>query len=144
MTSERTTTTGLVRESRRAMRENLRGLPNDSRYTPTAAVWGSASKNCMASLPETSARLPALIEVEIPTPRRLTPAETMAPTAPDWLNRPTGPRWARPGDGEALRRIAGSVRTRPAEAGPITRMPWARARETRRRWASSPSAPASA
>ncbi len=51
---ERTATIGLRCETRRAMRENLRGLPMDSRYIITTSVASSSSQYCRRSLPETS------------------------------------------------------------------------------------------
>ncbi len=39
-----TATTGLLRASLRARRANLRGLPNDSRYSSTTSVCGSVSQ----------------------------------------------------------------------------------------------------
>ena len=54
-----TAITGLVRASTLASRANLRGLPNDSRYSSTTSVRSSPCQYCSRSLPETSARLPA-------------------------------------------------------------------------------------
>ena len=65
---ERTATIGLRSETRRAMRENLRGLPIDSRYIITTSVDSSSSQYCSRSLPDTSARLPALTNVRQPEP----------------------------------------------------------------------------
>ena len=141
ITSDLATITGLERESLRAMRENLRGLPKDSRYRPTARVPGSSSQNCMASLPETSARWPAETKEEMPMERREAAAYSSTPIAADWLKSPSEPRLGMPGATEALSRIPGSVLTRPREAGPITRMPLARARWTRSRWRARPCSP---
>ena len=49
---------GFVRPTRRAIRENLRGLPTDSRYSAMTLHAGSASQYWRKSLPERSALLP--------------------------------------------------------------------------------------
>jgi hypothetical protein len=51
-----TAITGFVRASTRASRANLRGLPNDSRYSSTTSVRSSPYQNCSKSLPDTSDR----------------------------------------------------------------------------------------
>ena len=45
---------GGCRDTRRAMRANLRGLPNDSVYMAMTRVVSSSSQNCSRSLPDTS------------------------------------------------------------------------------------------
>ena len=62
-----TAITGFVRASTRASRANLRGLPNDSRYSSTTSVRSSPCQNCSRSLPDTSARLPAETKVDRPS-----------------------------------------------------------------------------
>src|SRR5450759_3428631 len=115
--------TGFLRDSRRAMRENLRALPMLSRYRPTTAVLGSSSQYCMQSLPDTSARLPAETKLDTPRPRRAAEASAATPRAPDWLNRPRPPTGGSCAAREALRRTAGLVLSRPIELGPRRRIP---------------------
>ena len=142
--SDFATITGLLRASRRASRENFRGLPIDSRYSPQTAVSASSSQYCMMSLPETSARLPAETTVEKPKPRCTVAANSAAPSAADWLNRPRLPRLGMVGAREAFKDTPGRVLTTPNEAGPISRMPPARAVRTKPRCATRPSSPSSA
>src|SRR5690625_7871786 len=66
---ERATTTGFFLAKRRTIRENFRGVPKDSKYTPTALVCGASSRYCIAALPETAALCPALIIEDIPMRR---------------------------------------------------------------------------
>ena len=66
-----TASTGLVLATRRAMRANLRGLPNDSRYSSTRSVRSSCSQNESRSLPEMSALLPTDTNDDSPSPRAL-------------------------------------------------------------------------
>ena len=58
---------GLLRDTRRARRENLRGLPKLSRYNRITSVASSASQYCSRSLPDRSARLPAETNVDRPS-----------------------------------------------------------------------------
>ena len=51
----------------------------------------SASQYCRQSFAETSARLPADRNVEIPTPRRSAKSSTATDSAPDWQNTPKWP-----------------------------------------------------
>src|SRR5450759_5995251 len=60
---------GFERLTRRAIRANLRGLPNDSRYSMIKSVAPSASQYWMKSLPARSALLPTDTNDEIPEPR---------------------------------------------------------------------------
>src|SRR6185437_15093703 len=135
---------GLLRASRREIRENLRGLPMDSRYSPHAVVLGSSSQNCIRSLPETSARLPADSTVDRPTSRRLSDACKDTPRAADWLKMPSPPRRGSSGAMDALSETAGSVLASPREAGPTSRMPFALAWRTSARWSARPWTPSSA
>ena len=52
----------------------------------------SSSQYCSTSLPETSARLPALTNVESPRPRLVTFSRIAEPSAPDWQKKPARPR----------------------------------------------------
>ena len=120
---DRTATTGLRSETRRAIRENLRGLPIDSRYIITTSVASSSSQYCRRSLPETSARLPALTNVEMPRPRFLTFSRIAEPSAPDWQKNPARPRAGITDDRDALTDTVGSVLMTPRQLGPISRRP---------------------
>ena len=136
--------TGLISARLRAMRENLRGLPIDSRYRPTALVESSSIQYCMKSLPDTSTRLPADPKVETPRLRRAADASTAIPSAPDWANRPRCPCGGSVGASEALSRTAGSLLISPKELGPTTRMPALRARRSSSACRRAPSRPSSA
>src|SRR4051794_41697417 len=114
---------GLRRLTRRAIRENLRGLPIDSRYIITTSVDSSSSQYCRRSLPDTSARLPALTNVDRPRPRLFTFSRIAEPSAPDWQKKPARPRAGFREDSEALRLTSGSVLTMPRQLGPIRRRP---------------------
>ncbi|SKY05943.1 Uncharacterised protein [Mycobacteroides abscessus subsp. abscessus] len=78
-----TATIGLDRDTLRAMRENLRGLPKLSRYSSTTSVAASESQYCSRSLPETSARLPAETKVDNPIWRCAAVSRIAMPSAPD-------------------------------------------------------------
>src|SRR4051794_38344014 len=114
---------GLRRLTRRAIRENLRGLPIDSRYIITTSVDSSSSQYCRRSLLDTSARLPALTNVERPSPRLLTFSRMAEPRAPDWQKNPARPRGGITPDSEALIDTSGSVLMMPSALGPISRTP---------------------
>ena len=143
-TPDLTTMTGLMSARFRATRENLRGLPIDSRYRPTASVESSSIQYCMRSFPETSTRLPADAKVEMPRFRRAAEARTAMPSAPDWAKRPSRPCGGSVGAREALSRTAGSLLMIPKELGPTTRIPDPRARRTSSAWSRAPSVPSSA
>ncbi len=74
-------------------------------------------------MPETSARLPALTNVERPSPRLLTFSRIADPRAPDWQKKPARPRVGLSDDSDALRLTFGSVLMMPRQFGPITRSP---------------------
>ena len=65
-----TVSTGIFAPTRRAVRANLRGLPNDSRYSTASLVTSSCSHHISMSLPDTSSLLPTEANEEIPTPSR--------------------------------------------------------------------------
>ena len=123
-------TIGLARPMRRAMRKNLRGFPNDSRYSTMTSVPGSSSQNCMRSLPLTSPLSPRLTKQESPIPHSVAISNTVAPTLPDWVDMATVPAAGQPAATVARRRTAGSLLTTPTDAGPTRRMPWPRASVT--------------
>ena len=141
---ERTAMIGLRSETRRAIRENLRGLPMDSRYIITTSVDSSSSQYCSRSLPDTSARLPALTNVERPRPRLRTFSRIAEPSAPDWQKNPARPRGGISPASDALIETAGSVLMMPSALGPISRTPYERDSPTSRRCRCRPSSPVSA
>ncbi len=104
----------------------------------------SSIQYCMKSLPDTSTRLPADPNVEMPRLRRAADARTAMPRAPDWANSPNLPRGGTTGASEALRLTAASVLMIPKEFGPTTRIPAPRARRTSSAWSRAPSRPSSA
>ena len=63
-----TTTIGLRRVTRRAIRVNRRGFPKFSRYMRITRVPGSSPQYSIRSLPETSALLPTEATCRIPRP----------------------------------------------------------------------------
>src|SRR6185312_324274 len=139
-----TAITGLVRASARARRVNLRGLPNDSRYSRTTSVRSSDCQYWSRSLPETSARFPAETNEDRPSPRPAASARIAMPSAPDWQKNPTRPGGGTTGARVPLSRTARLVLTSPRQLGPITRIPFALARATMCRWAEAPDSSASA
>ena len=120
---ERTAMIGLRSETRRAIRENFRGLPIDSRYSSTTSVESSSSQYCRRSLPDTSARFPAEMKLDRPRPRFCTFSRIAEPRAPDWQKKPARPRGGRTRESEALIDTAGSVLMTPRQFGPINRSP---------------------
>ncbi len=83
----------------------------------------SSSQYWRTSLPETSARLPALTNVERPRPRLVTFSRMAEPSAPDWQKNPARPRAGMWLDSEALSWTAGSVLMMPRQLGPTSRRP---------------------
>jgi len=65
-----TVSTGMAAPTRRAVRANFRGLPNDSIYSTASRVTPSCSHHSSMSLLETSSLSPADANEEIPTPSR--------------------------------------------------------------------------
>ena len=118
-----TATIGFFIATRRAIRLNLRGLPIDSRYSRTTSVSSSSSQNCRRSVPDTSARLPALTNDDRPRPRRSTLSRIATPRAPDWQKNPTRPRGGISGDREAFIDSLGRVLITPRQFGPTSRRP---------------------
>jgi hypothetical protein len=86
-------------------------------------VASSSSQYCRRSLPETSARLPALTKVVRPRPRFCTFSRIAEPSAPDWQKNPARPRGGITEEREALRETSGSVLMMPSALGPISRRP---------------------
>ncbi len=126
----RTATIGLVRDTRRAIRANLRGLPNDSVYIPITVVLSSCSQNWSRSLAEMSLLSPS--ETNHDTPRLTSRAlrRNDPPSEPDCIEI------ARPPDGNATstsaacRLVSGRGDAIPMLDGPMIRRPLRRARVT--------------
>ena len=119
-----TVRTGLLRPRRRAVRANLRGFPNDSRYSTASLVAVSDSHHSSMSLPETSSLSPSETNEEIPMPSRDRCSSSTTPTPPDCSARP-----ALPGSGWRAANVASRamlVLATPKQAGPTSRMPWRR------------------
>jgi hypothetical protein len=68
---------------RRAVRANLRGFPNDPRYSTASSVVPSASHHSSMSVPETSSLSPTEANEETPMPSRENCSISAAPTLPD-------------------------------------------------------------
>ena len=83
----------------------------------------SSSQYCSRSLPETSARLPALTKVDRPSPRPRTFSRIAVPRAPDWQKNPARPRGGITGASEALSETSEAVLITPRQLGPISRSP---------------------
>ena len=135
-----TATIGLRRDTRRAMRANLRGLPKDSRYKSTTSVPASSSQYWSRSLPLTSALLPTdtkLRHARVRCGRNAPGGRCRA--------RPTGTAWrCGPGVdayGEKVASRPMAVLTTPRQFGPTSRMPLRRA--TSRSSACAPTSPTS-
>ena len=83
----------------------------------------SSSQYCRRSLPETSARLPALTKVDSPSPRPRTFSRMAEPRAPDWQKKPARPRGGITVAREAFRETSAAVLITPRQLGPISRSP---------------------
>ncbi len=135
---------GFLRAIRGASRENLRGLPNDSRYSSATSVLGSCSQNWRKSLPDRSALFPTETNDDRPTPSRPAASMIAMPSPPLCDRKPTFPGIAGCGANVALRRTSGCVLMSPRQLGPISLIPDVRQISTSSRWRSAPSSPASA
>jgi hypothetical protein len=133
---------GLRRATRRAIRPNARGLPNDSRYRRTRFVSGSSSHHSSRSFDETSALLPIETNAENPSPRPLVFSSSARPRAPLCDEKPIRPSGSARGANVAFRR--GSEMLIPRQFGPIRRAPWARTAARSRSCRSRPTGPTSA
>ena len=118
-----TATIGLARATREAIRTNLRGLPNDSRYSAITDVASSASQYRSRSLPEMSALLPTDTKLEMPMPRRALSSISEMPSAPDCVMNATLPGIGSTGAKVAFIWIDGLVLAIPMQLGPTIRMP---------------------
>ena len=86
-----TVSTGMVALTRAAVRANLRGFPNDSRYSTPSRVTPSWAHHWSTSLPDTSSLSPTEANEEMPMPSRDRCSSRATPTPPDWTTRPAVP-----------------------------------------------------
>ncbi len=115
---------GLARPTARAVRANLRGFPNESRYSTASLVAASDCHHSSMSLLDTSSLSPSETNEEIPMPSRDRCWSRTMPTPPDCSASP-----ARPGPGWCAENVASreeAVLATPKEVGPTSRMPWRR------------------
>ena len=115
--------------TRRAVRANLRGLPNDSRYSTASLVWPSRSHHSSMSLPDTSSLSPTEANEEIPMPSRDRWSTSAKPRPPDCMTRPVTPGLAGRAANVASRPRLGTAT--PKQSGPTRRMPWRRVMASR-------------
>ena len=116
--------TGIFRPTRRAVRANLRGLPNDSTYSRASLVWPSCSHQVSRSLLDTSYLSPADTNDEQPMPSRDSCSSSAMPIPPDCT---TSPAW--PGSGCRAPNVASRASpgtASPKQLGPTSRMPYRR------------------
>ena len=118
---DRTVSTGIRSANRRAKRENLRGLPKDSRYRTASLVSRSWCHHSIMSLPLTSYLSPVDTAVETPRPIRRSSSWTAMVTPPDWVTSPTCPTGTAPAKVASIR-TDGSVLEMPMQFGPTMRM----------------------
>jgi len=78
-----TVSTGIRRPTRRSVRANLRGLPNDSTYSTASLVSPFCSHQVSMSLLDTSYLSPTETNEETPMPSRDRCARNDTPTPPD-------------------------------------------------------------
>ena len=125
-----TATTGLVRDTRRAIRANLRGLPNDSVYMAITVVLSSCSQNCSRSLPEMSLLSPSDTNQETPRSTSLALRRNDPPSDPDCMEMATPPGGKATSTSAAWSRVSGRGDAMPMLDGPMIRSPLRRARVT--------------
>ena len=116
-----TVSTGIRAPTWRAVRANLRGLPNDSMYSTASFVCPSCSHHISMSLLDTSSLLPTDANEEIPMPSLDRWSTIAKPRPPDCMTRP-----AVPAAGCAAANVASSPMpgtAMPKQFGPISRMP---------------------
>ena len=114
----RTATIGRCRDTRRAMRANLRGLPNVSVYMAMTRVVSSSSQNCSRSLPETSPLSPSDTNHDSPMPSSSARRNSEAPSEPDCIEIATGPGGRIDGHQRALQADRRARRRDAHAAGP--------------------------
>src|SRR5690242_4052247 len=138
-----TTTIGFFFPTRRAIWENRRGFPNDSRSSRITSVASSPSQYRSRSFPEMSALFPTDTNVEIPSPSELAYSMIAKPSAPLCDEKPPRPDGGTLGANVASNRTLLSVFRMPMQFGPIRRIPYARHTRNNSRWLACPSAPIS-
>src|SRR5262249_37162273 len=119
-----TVSTGIRGPPRRAVRANLRGLPNDSTYRTASFVWPSCSHQVSMSLLDTSYLSPTEANEDTPMPSFDRCSSSEIPISPDWTTSP-----AAPGAGWLAEKVASSpngARATPKQLGPPRRMPYLR------------------
>ena len=104
-----TTMIGLRRDTRRAIRANFRGFPNDSRCRRITSVRGSSSQYCKRSLPLTSLLFPTETNSEIPIPRAAAWLNNSVPSPPDCDKNATLPATGVTGAKVASSRTSGRI-----------------------------------
>ena len=113
----------MMRQTARAVRANLRGFPNESRYSTASFVASSDFHHISMSLPDTSSLSPRETKEEIPMPSRDKCSSRTMPTPPDCsARRPSRPRMM---DRERCVQMRGRV-GHAETVGPTSRMPWRR------------------
>ena len=139
-----TTSNGLRRANRGAMRANLRGCTNDSMYIIATSVPGSCSQYWRKSPLPRSALLPTETNDDSPRPSRSAASMIATPRPPLCDMKPTRPGIAWRAPNVALSRTPGLVFSTPRQLGPTIRMPASRQTSSSSCWRRSPSSPASA
>jgi hypothetical protein len=118
---ETTVSSGIRRLTLRAVRANLRGLPNDSTYSRPSRVTGSDSHHCSMSLLLTSYLSPTDANVDTPMPSRDSWSRSAMPTPPDCTTTPASPDVGREAANVASKPAA--VFVIPRQFGPTNRIP---------------------
>ena len=116
-----TVSTGMVRPTCRAVRANLRGLPNDSMYSTASLVMPSPCHHISMSLLEMSYLLPIEANEETPMPSRDSRSASAIPRPPDCMTRPAVPGTGCRAAKVASRPMPGTAT--PKQLGPTSRMP---------------------
>ena len=132
-----TVSTGIRCPTRRAVRANLRGLPNDSTYSTASLVTPSCSHHISMSLLETSYLSPteANDETPMPEPGQVLEQRDAHAAGLHHQARAAGAAGCGGGEGRVQARRAGTAT--PKQFGPTSRMPYLRQMASR----SAPSAP---
>ncbi len=119
-----TVSTGSLRPTRRAVRANPRGLPNDSTYSMASLVCSSCSHHVSMSLLDTSYLSPTEANDDTPRPSRRMCSSSAIPMPPDCMTSPAMPGAGMPTAKVALRRAC--VDAIPKQLGPTRRIPYRR------------------
>ena len=116
-----TASTGMLAATRRAVRANFRGLPNDSMYSTASLVTPSCSHHISMSLLDTSSLSPTDTNEEMPMPSRDSAWAVAKPSPPDCMTSPATPGLGCAAANVASRPMPGTAT--PKQFGPISRMP---------------------